>query len=141
MRIIGAPGHYRPGADTNHFLGHCDECDARYLARMSLEEVQDWGPFSGTPGKAGTVRQALYEAYCHVWATSAVRFGTTYGYEVPPTDPEVIELVAALREAVANWSTDQRQAGKTAMVPPPARLARAGNADRFARPGSGGAWS
>lgn len=100
MRIIGAPGHYRPGAKTNHFLGNCDECDVRYLARMSLEEVQDWGPFSGTPGKAGVIRQALYEAYCHVWATSVVRFGTTYGYEVVPTDPEVIELVAALREVV-----------------------------------------
>lgn len=122
MRIIGAPGHYRPGADTNHFLGLCDECDVHRLARMNPEEVQDWGPFSGTPGKAGAIRQALYEAYCHVWATSAVRVGASYGYEVPPTDPEVIELVAALREAVAN----RRQAG---------------NADRFARPGSGGAWS
>jgi|SRR5690554_5303284 len=140
MKIIGAPGHYRPGADTNHFLGLCDECDVHRLARMGLEEVQDWGPFSGTPGKAGAIRQALYEAYCHVWATSAVRFGTTYGYEVPPTDPEVIELVAALREADEQA---RRQVGKAALVPPPAgpRPPRAGNADRFARPGSGGAWS
>lgn len=140
MKIIGAPGHYRPGADTNHFLGLCDECDVHRLARMGLEEVQDWGPFSGTPGKAGAIRQALYEAYCHVWATSAVRFGTTYGYEVPPTDPEVIELVAALREADEQA---RRQVGKAALVPPPSgpRPPRAGNADRFARPGSGGAWS
>ena len=108
MKIIGAPGHYRPGADTNHFLGLCDECDVHYLARMNLEEVRDWGPFSGTLGKAGVIRQALYEAYCHVWATSAARFGTTYGYEAPPTDPEVIELVAALREAVAKRGADEQ---------------------------------
>lgn len=104
MEITGEPGHYQPGADTNHFLGLCDECDVHHLARMSLEEVQDWGPFSGTPGKAGTIRQALYEAYCHVWAVSTTRFGATYGYEIPPTDPEVIELVEALRGALGGQS-------------------------------------
>lgn len=118
MRVIGEPGHYQPGADTNHFLGLCDECDMHYLVWMSLEDVQDWGPFSGTPGKAGAIRQALYEAYTHVWATSAVRYGTTYGYEVPPTDPEVIELVAALRMAVAARETERRQTGKTQLLPP-----------------------
>lgn len=107
MRIIGDPGHYRPGADTNHFLGLCDECDARYLVRMSLAEVQDWGPF-GSHGKAGAVRQALYEAYVYVWATSAPRFGSTYGYEVPPTDPEVIELVEMLRTAGAELKAGGR---------------------------------
>src|SRR5512138_103989 len=126
MRIIGAPGHYRPGADTNHFLGLCDECDVHHLARMTLAQVESWGP-NGERGKAGAVRQAMFEAYMYVWATGAPRFSNLgAGWTEEPTDPEVIELVAALREAVASRRTDRGEAG---------------NVDRFGRPVSGGARS
>lgn len=105
--IIGPPGHYRQGA--NHFLGLCDECDAQYLSRMTLDEVHDWGPFSGTRGKIGTIRQAMYEAYCHVWATEVHRFGSTYGHETEPTDGEVIELVAELRKTARERKRERRE--------------------------------
>lgn len=99
MKLIGTPGHYRPGADTNHFLGLCDECDARYLAGMTLAQVESWGP-NGERGKAGAVRQAMFEAFMHVWATGAFRFSNLgAGWTEEPTDPEVIELVAEIRKA------------------------------------------
>ncbi|HEU4754407.1 MAG TPA: hypothetical protein VFU47_14965 [Armatimonadota bacterium] len=99
LKLIGEPGHYRPGADTNHFLGLCDECDARYLAGMTLAQVESWGP-NGERGKAGAVRQAMFEAYMHVWATGAPRFSNLgAGWTEEPTDPEVIALVAEIRKA------------------------------------------
>jgi hypothetical protein len=99
LKLIGDPGHYVPGADTNHFLGLCDECDARYLVRMTLAQVESWGPF-GEAGKAGAVRQAMYEAFMHVWATGAPRFSSLGdGWTAEPTDPEVIALVAEIRQA------------------------------------------
>jgi hypothetical protein len=100
LKIIGERGHYRPGADTNHFLGLCDECDARYLVRMTLAEVESWSEVKGERGKAGAVRQALFEAYMHVWATGAVRFSSLAdGWRAEPVDAEVNELVAEIRTA------------------------------------------
>lgn len=88
-------GHHKPGADTNHFLGaQCNECNAHYLVRMSLEQVENWY-------RVGHVGQALFEAYMHVWATGAARFGNYLPWKVPPGDPEVVELVRMLREAAA----------------------------------------
>jgi hypothetical protein len=100
VKIIGEPGHYRPQAHTNHFLGLCDECDARYLVNMTLAQVEDWGP-NGSHGKAGAVRRAMFEAYMHVWATGAPpRFSSLAdGWKDEPTDPEVVELVSMLRTA------------------------------------------
>lgn len=99
LKLIGDPGHYVPGADINHFLGLCDECDARYLTRMTLAEVESWGP-NGERGKAGAVRQAMFEAYMHVWATGAVRFSSLAdGWRAEPLDTEVNELVAEIRKA------------------------------------------
>lgn len=109
MKLIGAPGHYRPGADTNHFLGRCDECDARYLVRMTLAEVESWSEVKGERGKAGAVRQAMFEAYMHVWATGAPRFSSLgSGWTEPPTDPEVIALVAEIRRAAEEKKGDHR---------------------------------
>lgn len=102
VRIIGEPGHYRPEANTNHFLGLCDECDARHLSYMTMEQMEDWSEISGSRGKVGTIRQAMYEAYMHVWATSTFRYSSLgNGWENEPTDPDVVELVSMLREALA----------------------------------------
>lgn len=108
LKLIGTPGHYRPGADTNHFMGRCDECDARYLTRMTLAEVESWGP-NGERGKAGTFRQEVFEAFMHVWATGAVRFSSLAdGWRAEPLDPEVNELVAEIRKAAEERKDNRR---------------------------------
>lgn len=89
-----APGHYRPGADTNHFLGRCDECDAHYLLGKTLGAVENWY-------HRGMISQDQYEAYCHVWATSAYRLGDYRSWQQEPTIPEVIRIVALMREIIA----------------------------------------
>lgn len=109
LKIIGERGHYRPGADTNHFLGLCDECDARYLVGMTLEQAESWSEVKGERGKAGAIRQAVFEAYMHVWATGAVRFSSLAdGWRAEPVDPEVNELVAEIREAAREREDNRR---------------------------------
>lgn len=61
MKIIGEPGHYVPGAKSNHFLGLCDECDAHYMLNMTLEQVENWY-------NQGVFGQAKYEGYMWVWS-------------------------------------------------------------------------
>jgi hypothetical protein len=86
--------HYKSGADTNHFLGLCRECDGHYLAAMTLGEVERWYRY-------GKVDQVAFEAYMHVWSTGAARYGSTaHGWTDEPTDPEVIDLVAAIRSSM-----------------------------------------
>lgn len=83
-----APGDY------HLVLAGCDDCNARWVASMSLELVEQWY-------RSGHVRQALYEAYMHVWSTGAVRYSSIGdGWEAPPTDPEVTALVALIRGAL-----------------------------------------
>lgn len=91
VRIIGEPGHWKPGADTNHFLGLCDECDAHYLTTVSADGADDWY-------RQGILGQDMFEAFMHAWVTSAYRYGYD-GWKSPPTDPTVIELVELIREA------------------------------------------
>jgi hypothetical protein len=88
------PGHYRPGADSNHFLGHCDECDAHYLLNMTLEQVENWY-------HQGVIGQAMYEAYCHIWATSAFRYGRYESWERPPACEDAQALVELFRSIIA----------------------------------------
>lgn len=87
--------HYRPQADTNHFLGLCLECDAHYLSTKSLDKVDDWY-------RQGMISQSEFEGYHWAWVTSAPRSGSYSGWYSPPEDPEartfgekLIELVGA----------------------------------------------
>lgn len=74
-------------------LARCDDCDARWVRHMTLEQVEDWY-------NRGTITQALYEAYRHCWATGAPRFGSiSDGWDATPDDPEVLALVALIRAA------------------------------------------
>lgn len=75
-----------------HFMSAgCDHCDARRVAAMTLQQVENWYRY-------GNIRQPVYEAYMHAWATGAPRFSTLgHGWETPPTDPEVIALVQLIR--------------------------------------------
>ena len=83
----------RTAAGNYHLvLAGCDDCNARWVARMSLERVERWY-------NSGHIRQALYEAYMHCWATGATRFSSLGAeYEAPPADPEVAALVALIRK-------------------------------------------
>lgn len=94
IRIIGDSGHYAPGSDTNHFLGRCDECDVHYMAKMNVDEVE-------SHYRSGAIGQDAYEAYMHVWATSASRYSSVAaGHENPPTEfPRAMEMVTLLRTA------------------------------------------
>ncbi|UBU09992.1 hypothetical protein [Nonomuraea gerenzanensis] len=95
LRILGEPGHHRPGADTNHFLGRCAECDSHYMASMNLGKVQDWY-------ETGHFDQTKYEAYRHLWATSAYRYSSEdVGWHDAPDDPDVAEFVDLLKKAMA----------------------------------------
>lgn len=93
-----------PGSGTGdiHFEHiHCVECNAFRMRRMSRETVEYMR-------QTYRFNQDEYEAYMHVWATSAVRHSAG-DWATAPTDPKVIELVAAIR----------RHAG----IPAPAELA------------------
>lgn len=87
------PGHHLTG-DRVHFLGTCDDCAARQVMSMSLAQVESWYRF-------GSVSQDVYEAYCHVWATSAYRYSVGASWRKSPVIPEVVRLVAVMRGIAA----------------------------------------
>jgi len=94
MQIIGTPGHYAVGGDTNHFLGHCDECDVHYMAGMTLDEAE-------YRFQTGDLSEDQREAFRHVWATGAPRFGSRYtDWARVPDSPEVLHMVAMLRSVL-----------------------------------------
>ncbi|WP_327379386.1 hypothetical protein [Streptomyces sp. NBC_01212] len=73
-----------------HFMViHCVDCNAFLMAKMTVEEVGGWY-------RSGYFNQDEYEAFMHVWATSAVRHSAGSWVEVPII-PKVIALVAAIR--------------------------------------------
>jgi hypothetical protein len=87
------PGHW-PIGDKVHFFGLCNDCNARYAARMSLEEAERWY-------RSGHFSQDVWEAFTHVWATSAFRFGYYGSWRRSPAIPEVVRLVAIMRGQLA----------------------------------------
>lgn len=64
-------------SDKIHFLGYCPDCDAYQVAYMTLEQVED-------KYHHGMIDQDVYEGYCWVWATDAVRFGSYDHWRIPP---------------------------------------------------------
>ncbi|MER5501321.1 hypothetical protein ABT096_29530 [Streptomyces sp. NPDC002561] len=85
--ITPCPVQAQPG--NYHFEGRCADCDALYLSKMSRDDVE-------YRYQTGRVSQDQFEAYMHVWATSAIRHSARE-WEVVPTDPEVLAIVAAIR--------------------------------------------
>ena len=78
------PGNY-------HFEGHCEDCDALYLSRETLEQVE-------YRYRTGRVSQDQFEAYMHCWSTGAFRYSSLGdGWTTPPTDPTVVRIVARIR--------------------------------------------
>lgn len=89
------PGHVLTGGDV-HIRGICNDCDARcYVTALSLEQVESLY-------RQGVFGQDLYEAYTHVWATSAFRYSAvSRSWAESPVIPEVVRLVAIMRGALA----------------------------------------
>jgi hypothetical protein len=85
-----APGHYRPEAESNHFLGWCEQCDAHYMVGMTLGQVENWY-------RQGALSQDEYEAYMYVWVTSAPRLCDYGDWSLPPTIPGVCRIVALMQ--------------------------------------------
>jgi len=88
-----APGHARTG-DARHFLGACHDCDAYYMASMTLERVENYY-------HRGVLDQDEYEAFCHAWATSAAHSAGYDSWRKSPVIPEVVRLVAIMRGCLA----------------------------------------
>ncbi|MFE5828682.1 hypothetical protein ACFQ8W_00170 [Streptomyces sp. NPDC056508] len=76
--------------DRGHFLvARCMECNAARLSKMSPDRVAD-------TYHVGNVSQDEFEAYMYAWATSTVRHSAG-GWATPPTNPDVVRIVAAIR--------------------------------------------
>lgn len=94
--LAGTRCSIKPGGGNRHLrLAGCDDCNVREFARMPLDKIEELY-------HAGYVRQPIFEAYMHVWATSAPRFSSLGdNWTEAPTDPEVVALVELFRQAVA----------------------------------------
>lgn len=95
--------HFRRGADANHYMGLCDECDAHYLAGATLGTVEEWH-------RTGQISQPKYEAYLHLWAELSPD-----RHNLPAPEPlaDVKPHIDAIREA---WQQFQNVALGTAQV-------------------------
>jgi hypothetical protein len=92
MSTIGVPGHWREGADTNHFFGLCAECDAHIVLNMTFDEVEE-------ARYRGHLSQAKFEGYRWVWMTSSFKFGTfPDSWSREPEDEEARAFGVAVRE-------------------------------------------
>ena len=82
------------GCADMHFEGICEACDVARASHQSMGEVDD-------RYRQGRVGQDLFEAYMHVWATSAFRYGSSAsGWVTPSEIPAVIRLSSMLRKAM-----------------------------------------
>ncbi|MFE7397983.1 hypothetical protein [Streptomyces sp. NPDC057557] len=81
--VLAEPGNI-------HFMtAHCVDCNAFRMAKMSPDTVESWYHY-------GNFSQDEYEAYMYAWATSAYRHSAG-GWAEEPTEPKVLEIVAAIR--------------------------------------------
>ena len=92
-------GHWKAGDPdgTNHLeSAQCLECDSHRYQRLTLGQVEDWY-------RTGRMSQDWYEAYMHVWATSAYRYSGTGSWAQSPEakDAAVLERVVLLRHLLA----------------------------------------
>lgn len=75
-------------SDNYHFLMRCEDCDANVLSRTPLGRVESWY-------QQGTITQAEFEAYMHVWATFSPHGGRPE-WAVTPFDPDVMRIARKL---------------------------------------------
>jgi len=87
MVTAATPSGFCPGIHV--MTAHCVNCNAYRMRKMDVDAVSNWY-------RSGHFSQVEYEAYMHVWATSAVRYSAG-SWTDTPRDPAVIEFAAALR--------------------------------------------
>ena len=81
--ILNAPDNY-------HFEGHCEDCDGKYLSRMSLGQVED-------RFEQGRVTRNQFDAYRWVWALlSPVGSNPHWANQPYVTDPDVRRIARKL---------------------------------------------
>lgn len=70
---------------------------AAQLARMTLDQCDSWY-------RQGVITQDQYEAYRHVWATSAAHSGYSHAAGWTDSDfaPAVLAIAAEIRAAVSS---------------------------------------
>ncbi|WP_344458171.1 hypothetical protein, partial [Actinocorallia aurantiaca] len=86
--------HFRPGADTNHFLSaRCTECTAGRLSRMNLGEVETAHYLNHL------ITSDALAAYRHVWASLSPHGGGNASWHDAPSNPAVAELAGYMRTA------------------------------------------
>jgi hypothetical protein len=95
--------HYVQGSDANHLLGRCEECDAHYMSRMTLEQVERWY-------HRGVLGQDQFEAFMYVWATSAERSQTWDNWARAPEIPSVIRIANRMLDILE--PADQARPGR-----------------------------
>jgi hypothetical protein len=93
-------GHWREGANTNHFFGLCEECDAHAVQGMSLDDVE-------RRFRSGHLSQDKLDGYRWAWMTSSFKFGTfPDSWSVAPASVpalnfgELVKAIAAERKSV-----------------------------------------
>ncbi len=83
----------KPLCTRHRMWDGCKECLARVLMAQTLGRVEDWH-------RSGQIPWAAWQAYAHVWATSAYRYSAIPAeWADEPADPEVIEMAALMRRA------------------------------------------
>jgi hypothetical protein len=100
--LTGVRCTIEPGSGNYHLrLAGCDDCNVREFSRKSLGQIEDLY-------QAGYIRQAMFEAYMHVWATSATHSSSVGdGWTTPATNPEVIALVDLFQKALAERKAER----------------------------------
>lgn len=76
------------GADNYHFEGHCEDCDAKYLSRCSLGEIED-------RYHVGRISQDQFEAYSYLWALLSPT-GSRPEWRATPEDQTVRRIARKL---------------------------------------------
>jgi hypothetical protein len=106
-----SPGHYKQGADTNHFLGRCEECDAHYLIAMTQEQAERWY-------RQGVISQDEWEAFMYLWAVSSGRSSAWDSWKEPPQIPAVVRIVALMQDIIRRPAAREQGRGEAPCAEP-----------------------
>jgi hypothetical protein len=80
--------------DPDHKRGCFPCCRMAWLLRHTYDDAEH-------ELHRGGISAVEFEAFGHVWATSADRFSSlANGWREPPTDPDVLGVVDAMRKAL-----------------------------------------
>ncbi|MFF2184623.1 hypothetical protein [Streptomyces sp. NPDC058155] len=79
--VLYEPGNY-------HFERRCEDCDAKYMSRMTLGQIED-------RYLTGRISQDQFEAYMYIWATFSPN-GSHPEWKATPSDAPVRRIARKL---------------------------------------------